>query len=399
MSLPLPSHAPVKLKVMRVATVPAFMLHNMRGQIEALVGAGHEVVLVSSPDSQFSRLAELGVAETIPIDIPRRIQPLRDLRALFALTRAVRRVRPAVLHSTTPKAGLLCAIAGLIVRVPIRLHTFTGQIWVTLAGPLRWVSWIADRMMVLCSTRCYCDSPSQRTFLEAEGIAPPGRLHVLGDGSLSGVDLARFSLARTRECGAETRARLGIAATAAVVVFVGRVNRDKGVVDLLSAFGRLREVHPEVQLVIVGPMDHGRDALSPAEHSRLVGTPGVVWVDYDPRPERYLAAATIYCLPSYREGFPTAVLEAAALSVPTVGTRIVGMIDTVVHEQTGLLVPAGNVSELAQALIRLVGDPELCRRLGAQAQDRVERQFGSARLGALLLQEYQDVFQSVGTGA
>ena len=399
MSPPVPAHVPVKLKVMRVATVPAFILHNMRGQIEALVGADHEVVLVASPDSQFPRLAELGVAETIAIDIPRRIQPLRDLRALFALTRAIQRVRPAVLHSTTPKAGLLCAIAGLIARVPIRLHTFTGQVWVTLSGPLRWVARMADRVILHCSTRCYCDSPSQRTFLEIEGIAPAGRLHVLGDGSLSGVDLARFSPARTRACGAETRARLGIAATAAVVVFVGRVNRDKGVVDLLSAFVRVREVHPEAQLVVVGPIDDGRDALSPAEHSRLVCTPGVIWVDYDPRPEDYLAAATVYCLPSYREGFPTAVLEAAALSVPTVGTCIVGMIDTVVHEQTGLLVPAGNVFELAQALIRLVGDPELCRRMGAQAQDRVERQFDSAHLGALLLEEYQDVFRSIGTGA
>ena len=373
---------------MVVATVPAFLLHNMRSQIESMVGAGHEVTLVASSDEHFARLGDLGAVNVIGIQIPRKISILRDLGALWRLHAAMRRVRPVIVHSTTPKAGLLCAIAARLAWVPVRLHTFTGQVWATLSGPVRLLARMADRLIVRLSTCCYCDSHSQREFLESEGIARRGRIDVLGDGSLSGVDLSRFSPERSASLGAITRARLGIPASADVFVFVGRINRDKGVVELAAAFKRVLAAEPDARLLLVGPPDTRGNALSASEQAAIVAVPGVIRIPYDPQPEQYLACATVFCLPSYREGFPTVVLEAAALAIPAIGTRIVGMTDTIIDGETGLLVPAGDVTALADAMLELIRNPERRARLARAARLRVEHKFSSDRLSRLLLAEY-----------
>ena len=377
-----------RARIMVVATVPAFLLHNMRSQIESMVASGYAVTLVASPDEHFARLATLGAVDVIGIRMPRKISPWVDCLALWRLHAAIRRVRPSIVHSTTPKGGLLCAIAGRLAGVPVRLHTFTGQVWTTLSGPVRVMARLADRLIVRLSTTCYCDSPSQRDYLESQGIARPGRIGVLGDGSLSGVDLSRFSPERAAVLAATTRARLGIGATEDVVVFVGRVTRDKGVVELAAAFTRVRAAGREARLLLVGPLDNNVDALPASEQAWIAALPGVIRIPYDPQPEQYLSCATVFCLPSYREGFPTVVLEAAALAIPAIGTRITGMTDTIVDGETGLLVPARDVPALADAMLEMMRNPERRNRMARAARARVERQFTSDRLSRLLLAEY-----------
>jgi glycosyltransferase involved in cell wall biosynthesis len=378
------------MRIVRVATVPFFVLHHLEGQIGALVAAGHEVHVVTSPGEGFDRIAALGVAGVEAAAIPREISPLADLGALIRLCLLLKSLNPDLLHSNTPKAGLLGAIAAFLCGVPVRLHTFTGQAWAERSGPVRWLGRLADRIIIALNTLCYADSASQRDFLIREGIATAAKLAVLGAGSLGGVDLARFDAARLRGEAAEARARLGIAPQAKVVVFVGRVTRDKGIAELVAAFGRLQNA----ALVLVGPLEPERDPLPEATRREIERHPAIRAVGYDARPEVYLAFADLLCLPSYREGFGIAVIEAAALGVPCVGTRIVGLSDAIVDGKTGVLVPPKDAKALAGALETLLNDDARRAVLGAAARKRVHEEFDAKKMNEKLLQEYARLAQS-----
>ncbi len=377
-------------RIARVATVPYFLVHNLGEQIPALVRAGHEVDVVSSGGSDWGDLASMEGVTAVTIEIPRKIAPFSDARALFQLYLHFRRRRYEIVHSNTPKAGLLCALAARAAGVPIRLHTFTGQPWVEMKGLLRWVARTCDRIVVALNTLCYADSPSQRAFLISEGIGGESSLRVLGAGSIAGVDVARWERARTNHRTAATYAALGIPDGALVVVFVGRVTRDKGVVELLLAFKELLARGSDSYLVIVGPLDEGTtDGELRAQLAAVAGNARIRLAGYDPEPERTLAIADLLCLPSYREGFGNVVIEAAVMGVPTVGTSIVGLRDSVQDGVTGILVPAKDSAALAGALGRMLGDAALRSTMGRAARSRALELFDAGRVNALVLQEYE----------
>ena len=379
------------MRIVRVATMAFVVLHHLAGQIRASMGAGHEVILISSPDAGSDRLGSLGASEVVLVPIPREIEPFADLVALIRLWRQFRRLRPDIVHSITPKAGLLTALAARVCGVRIRLHTFTGQAWVERKGPVRWLGRMADRVITLLNTRCYADSFSQRDFLESERLCRPGSIRVLGAGSLSGVPLERFDPVRLEAAASKIRAGLLLSENARVILFVGRVTRDKGIVELVDAFRALQPRVPGATLLLVGPLEPERDPLPEATLAEIGRNPGIHALGYVANPEHYMAASDVFCLPSYREGFGIVAIEAAALGLPCVGTRIVGLSDAVVDGATGLLVPPKDARSLAAALENLLRDDALRARLGAAARERVAREFDESLLNAKLVAEYTEL--------
>jgi glycosyltransferase involved in cell wall biosynthesis len=368
------------------------MRHHIGGQIQATVAAGHEVHLISSPISDFSgqnddRL-EFENTNFHPIPIARNLSPLSDLRSLLALYRCFREIRCDIVHSVTSKAGLLCALAGFAARVPLRLHTFAGQPWSGRTGPIRWISKACDWLIVRLNTCCYTDSESQRAFLIKEGVARDRHIRVLGAGSIAGVDLTRFSVARFDR--RQAKAGLAIPAQAVVIVFVGRISREKGVGELVAAFEQLDQTRQgQLHLLMVGPFETGRNALPPEARRILDQHAAIKVIGYTDKPEDYLAVADILCLPSYREGFGSVIIEAAAMGVPAVATRVTGLVDAVVEGETGLMVPPYDVAALAGALARLRDDIGLRQRLGAAARDRACRLFDAAVVNQLVIDDYE----------
>jgi len=382
------------MRIVRLATVPFFLLHHLRSQIDALVAAEHEVVLISSPIDGADALERIAGVRFVPIDMSRGIAPLRDLAALVPMVRLFRSFRPDVVHSTTPKAGLLCALAGFLARVPVRLHTFTGQPWLELSGPVRWFSRASDWLISRLNTHCYADSPSQCDFLIAEGLCRAGDISVLENGSLAGVDLSRFNSESLAGRALKCRETLAIPFTARVVLFIGRVTRDKGVLELADAFSRIKAADSEAYLVVVGPTEPERDPLPSALLQALESDERVRMTGYDTDPEKYLAMADLLCLPSYREGFPNVVIEAGALGVPTVGTRINGLRDAVVDGVTGLLVPAKNAAALAEALASLLKNEPKRKQMGNAARERVRNLFDSRVVNSRVLEEYKRLLKN-----
>jgi glycosyltransferase involved in cell wall biosynthesis len=379
------------MRICRVTTVPFILLHHLKSQIDATVAAGHEVHLVSSPSSDFRDGIEddlqLKGMHFHAIEIPRKMSPLADLRALIALYMYFRQSEFDVVHSVTSKAGLLCAIAALAARVPIRLHTFSGQPWAGLSGPIRRISIACDWLVARLNTQCYADSESQRAFLISEGVADSGHIKILGAGSIAGVDLSRFAPGRFEKD--MIKAELSIPLDAQVIVFVGRITREKGIVELVTAFSQLSQKgFDNVFLLLIGPFESDTHYLPDATKNNLERNPRIRVLGYTDTPEKFLAAADLFCLPSYREGFGSVVIEAAAMGVPTVATRVVGLVDSVVDDETGLLIPPKDADALADALSCLLADSKLRKKLGMAAQLRACALFDSVAINRLALNEY-----------
>ena len=309
------------------------------------------------------------------IDLLRPIAPLADLRAVFQLWRLFRREKFDIVHSLTPKAGLLAMLAAWMAAVPRRVHTFTGQVWATRTGKMRWLLKSLDRVIAHFATALLADGHSQRDFLVKEGIVTADRLSVLGAGSVCGVDTHRFtpnSQARTA-----IRRTYQIPTDALVLLYLGRLHVEKGLAELVAAFHHLRRHNDRLHLLLVGPdeWDSGLGQQPWTKNPENIHVVGLT-----AKPEQYMAAADIFCLPSYREGFGQSLLEAAATELPSIASQIYGISDAVVDGTTGLLVPARDVEGLTHALTRLIDDPALRHQLGQAARQRAIDVFSQTNL-------------------
>ena len=385
------------IRIARVATVAFFLVTQLKGQVTHLAKLGADVALICSPGPELKQLILSEHLRYIPVRIERSIHPLQDLIAVFTLYRIFKRQRFDVVHTTTPKAGLVAGMAAFLARIPVRMHTYTGQVWVTLHGPKRWMARFADRAIGWLATQCYADSPSQSAFLVSQGIVDNRKIKVIEQGSLAGVDLQRFAPALfSQQERIGIRESLGIPKDAQVMLFIGRIAPEKGIFELLSAFEMIRAEGFSVSLVLVGPLndDCGGEASITAQELKF--KPGVHYVGFSERPESFMSISDVLCLPSYREGFGTVVIEAAAMKVPTIGTRISGLADAVEDGVTGLLVDARSAEKLAAAMRRLLLEPGLRDSLASAAQKRCRKLFDSREITAAVASEY--IQSLAGTG-
>lgn len=373
-------------KLCFVATIPAVVHSFLKGHIHA--SAEKWAVNVISNPAGAELLDELN-ARFIPLAIERKISPWRDLLTLVQLVNLFRRERFDLVHSIMPKTGLLAMLAGWLTGVPNRIHTFTGQVWATRRGWKRSVLKLFDRLIVFFATHVLIDSPSQRDFLVSEGVLPHGKGVVIGCGSICGVDEHRFHPdARSRDV---VRRELEIGQAQTVILFLGRLNRDKGILDLASAFAEIASHRADVVLALVGaeedvPFARIQDICGPCREQ-------LRRVNFTPEPERYMAAADIFCLPSYREGFGQVIIEAAACGVPAVASRIYGITDAVEEGHTGLLFPAGDVAALERALLKLITDRDLRQQMGGAARARSLELFPSQKITGAMLALYRDLLE------
>lgn len=385
------------IRLARVSTVPYFVVSQLSGQLDAIVRSGVDVTVISSDGPELGRLKSVELPlSIITVEIARSISMMKDIRALWRLFWIFRRERFDIVHSTNPKAGLLAAIAGRFAGVPVRLHTFTGQPWVSLQGPLRLVASWSDSLIGRFNTQCYADSESQRQFLVDQGVISPHQVSVIGAGSVAGVDLERFNAIRFSDRDrVQTRVKLGIPSDVPILLFVGRITADKGVRELLAAFHEMKQTGSRAHLVFVGPFDLERSAGNNVTRAEIDDIRDTHMVGYTEQPEVYMAIADILCLPSYREGFGTVVIEAAAMSVPTVGTDIYGLSDAVVNGETGILVPPHDATSLKRALFSLLDDPVRCAAMGAASRCRAERLFDAKKVNESVIAEYHRMLSSV----
>lgn len=355
-------------RIFFVATVNfainAFLLNHLK----ALSKYFDVAVIVNTEDADF--LIKQGInVKVIPLKISRNIHILSDIACLIRLISIFIKYHPSAVHSITPKAGLLAMLAAFFARVPFRVHTFTGQVWATKVGLKRLMLKSFDRLIAVLTTFNIVDSPSQRQFLIDEKVLCKKNSIVFGLGSVSGVDLKRFksSKAAFDEC----RHTLEISEGAFVFTYLGRLNKDKGVLDLANAFSLIE--NKKAYLLIVGPDEGGFvDEIKKINAHKLEQ---IRFVGFTSVPEQYLAASNALCLPSYREGFGSVIIEAAAMGLPAIASNIYGISDAVVNNQTGLLHTPADVSSILFCLNTFLNDSRLVKKYGDAAKLRAINEF------------------------
>lgn len=384
-----------------VTTIADAQWQFMRGQNAFLIDAGFELHGIASPGPLLHELARRDGLTVHPVRMSREIRPLADLAALWRLVRVLRRVRPHILHVSTPKAALLAGLAGWWTRVPIRVFLVRGLICDGTSGARGRLLRLAEALTVRLCHRAYFTSHSLLEFAEENGIIGPGRGIVLQNGMSNGIDAEQFHPHRVTPAPLARSISLHGPAErpdGPVIGFVGRLGRDKGIDLLWHAWQRLRKEFPRARLLIVGGWERERP-VAPAVREALERDPRVELTGRVEDVAPYYRAMSVFAFPSRREGFPNAPMEAAAMALPVVATRAVGTVDAVVDGVTGTLTPSGDADAFAGAIARYLREPELGRQHGNAGRQRVLRHFQPTPLWRALLAELRVLLRASGLPA
>ena len=381
-----------KKKIIRTATVPLSLDLFCRGLLKELSGT-YEVIALSSPLPELDNIRKREGVRTIGVPIRRRIRPFQDLVSLVRLFFVFRKEKPDMVHSITPKAGLLSMMAAWAARVPVRIHTFTGLIFPYEKGWKRWVLFHTDRLTAACATHVIPEGEGvKEDLLHYKVTRKP--LHVLGNGNVRGIDLNHYARTeQTQEKTVQIRREFGIDEKDFVFVFVGRLDRDKGIDDLVTAFLRLERQYPGVHLLLVGaeeadgkPLKDSTRQLIREASSHIHLSDG--WQD-DVRP--WYAAADALVHPSHREGFPNVVIEAGAMDLSSIVTDVNGSREIVQQGRNGTIVPAGNPDALYKAMESFVVRPEWVHEMSKNARNIIADRYEQRYVRDCLLDYYKEV--------
>lgn len=358
-------------KICFVATVEFAVSAFLLEHFHKLSKSYDLTLLVNTNNARFLEERGLHQVKVVSIPIKRSINILSDLYVLYSLAIYFKEHQFDAVHSITPKAGLLANLAASFVHVNHRIHTFTGQVWATKSGCKRLILKGLDKIIAQLTTHNLVDSYSQKNFLVNEGVLNEFKSSVIGPGSISGVNLKRFE--SNTEKRNVVRKNLDLPDDAFVILYLGRLALDKGVIDLANAFNLL-DKFSHVYLMYVGP-DEGR--LVDQLKSIVLHSNRLRFVDYTKKPEEFINASNVLCLPSYREGFGNVVIEAAACGVPGVVSNIYGLSDAIVDQFTGLFFEVGNVEDMSKKLEQLIVDEDKLKLLSINAKSRAIKYFNS----------------------
>ena len=382
------------MKLARVATMSFSIVSQLRKQLEAIKNQKIDITIISGRDDGMEFIDNLDIPHK-DIQIPRDISLIKDFLALVNLYLYFKREDFDIVHSTTPKAGLLTSIAGFFARVPIRLHTFTGQAWANLSGFKKWICIQMDKVIISLNSQVYADSFSQVEFLlEQKVIKNLEDIKVLGDGSLAGVDLQRFSDTEKEIFREKRRAEFNIPHESFVFIYLGRINIDKGINEIIQSFNKLTKENKNTHLILVGPIDIKQPTEKNRVENLIKDSINITRYEYTDSPERFLSMSDVLCCPSYREGFGTVVIEAAAMGITSIGSDVVGLKDSIINNQTGLLFRCGDSEDLREKMQLLMDNHELRKSLSENAVKNAMNRFSSSRLSNLVLDEYREKYDN-----
>ncbi len=361
----------------------------LAGRLRTLKSAGFRVTLISSPGPFLATTAKSEGVDFHELPMERGISFFRDLKSFIKLTRLLQQLRPDVVEFSTPKAGLLGMIAARLIGVKCRVYLLRGLRLETVTGLKRVAMTVAERLTSYCAQVVLCSSRSLRQQALALRLAPEGKLQMLGNGSSHGVDTERF--APGPSC---LRWSLGIPDRVPVIGFVGRLTRDKGIPELLQGFSKVLQQAPEARLLMVGWFDESEDALDASMRSQILEHPRIVYTGFVEDTAPYYRAMDFLILPSKREGFPNAVLEAAATGIPVITTFATGARNAVVAGVTGLLIPKGSTAAICAACLELIRDWERRMRMGREARAWVQEYFPESEVLGLTVAFYRNLLHT-----
>ncbi len=425
----------MKKKIIRACTV-SLSVGFVAGMLPDLMKK-YEVVLLSSPGPEIDEAREKYGVRTIEVPMERHISLMRDIASLWRIIKVFWKERPDMVHSMTPKAGLLCMVAGWLTRVPVRVHTFTGLVFPTATGLQRRILMATDALTCFCATHVIPEGEGVKSDLLNNGITKKP-LKVLGYGNVRGIDLDKFSVLSVEsskkfsvlsvECSDNEKTQNSKLKTF-TFLFVGRIVRDKGMNELMAAFDMLSKKYPQARLVLVGPYEDSLDPVSDETRRIIKDNPAIEAVGTKRGDDllAYYAAADCFVFPSYREGFPNTVIEAGAMGLPCIVTDINGSREIIVNgngqramlahtfrcenvngnetlryenvsgsvvvKDNGLIIPSKDAEALYLAMERMMTDGEMRQGMASCARQMIADRFEQGFVRRCLYDFYDEIIE------
>lgn len=376
-------------KICFVVASPYTALSFLKDHIKAL-SAIYEVYLVANQAIP-SVIESLDIKDFKCIQIERNINIQSDVRAVLELHKYFKEQKFEAVHSVTPKAGLITALAAYLAQIPHRIHIFTGQVWATKHGMMRFLLKYMDKMIVKLDNHILVDGKGQRQFLINNHIVSTANSRVLGDGSICGVNTNNFI--PNQNTKKNIRMELQIPNDKTVFVFMGRLNKDKGITELLTAYDRICNTYKNTFLVLFGN-DEGNYQDTFSQYTNIKNHTNFLYYGRTDKPYEMLQVADVFVLPTYREGFGSSVIEASCLGIPVICSDAYGVMDAMVDNKTGLRCKVADVDSLYQCMEKLSMNPNLRQELGSNGRERVLKYFSNDRLTKLWVEFYRNILKS-----
>ncbi len=344
-------------KLIRITTVPSSLLGLLTGQLKFMSNYFNIIGVASSGD-KLKQVRENEGIETHAIEMTRSISPIKDLIATYKLYKFLKKEKPDIVHTHTPKAGTLGMIAAKLARVPHRLHTIAGLPLLEARGMKRILLDTVEKITYSCATRILPNSYGLRSIILENNFTRPSKLKVIGNGSSNGIDTSYFDIKiYSDETRSELRKKLKINEKDKVFLFIGRMVKDKGINELVQAFEELSKMNSNCKLIFVGPREDHLDPLSPETENIIETNQQIISVGFQQDVRPFLAISNILVHPSYREGFPNVVLQAGSMKLPCIVSNINGSNEIIEHNKNGLIVPVKDKNSLKVAMQYMMDNP------------------------------------------
>lgn len=377
-----------KTRILRITTVPMSLMLQLADQPAFLAANGFDVHLLSSPGKEWDKINK-GAWNMHCVKMHRAITPFRDVISLWHICKVIWLVKPHIVHTHSPKAGLLGMLAAKICGVPIRIHTLAGTPMATANGLTRWLLKQMEKLTYACSHEVWVNANTLRNWVVEQKMIKPTNAIVLLQGSSNGVDVEKFSIDRLNDLDKQRLIRkLGFSEDAIIWLAISRVVHDKGYDELLSAFEQLYPFYPNVRLVVIGPIEQGIDPISRQSASILKNHPGILHIEWSDEIPVWLSLADGLIHASYREGFPNVLLEAGAAGCPVLVSNIKGNIDLISNTSLGTIFQVKDTNDLLNAMKRWLENPEDALVAAKQLKMLVSHHYDRKKMHQAILNRY-----------
>ena len=381
-----------KPKLFRISTVPMSLNLLLKGQLEYLNNY-FDVTAISGEGNDLEIVKKREGVNVHPIEMHRHISLVQDLKSLWHLYRYFKKEKPDIIHSITPKAGLLSMIAGKMAGVPIRMHTFTGLIFPHKDGYMKHTLIMMDKLLCKAATHVYPEGNGVKEDLQRHHITNKP-LKIIANGNINGIDLDEYNPSLfSDEFKKLTKHKYGINDVDFVFLFVGRLVIDKGLRELVGAFNHLSEKIPNIKLILVGPRENEKSTKKKKMFSVIENNPNILEIGYQQEVRPFYAISDVFVLPSYREGFPNAVIQAGAMELPSIVTNISGCNEIIKDYKNGIIVPKKDKKILEGAMHALIQVPELRKNLKQNTRQIISQYFDKNIVWRELKKEYDRLMQ------
>lgn len=376
-------------KLIRITTVPMALRYLLPGQMRYMQQQGFDVLMISADGPELKDVLDNEGCPHIIVPLTRKITPFKDLACLWQLIKIFRKHKPDIVHTHTPKAGLIGMLAARFSGVRIRIHTVAGMpLMVETGAKYRLLKFI-EKLTYWAATQVWPNSQSLYRYIVANKLAPQKKLQVIGKGSSNGINLDRFSPQAIAPTTLEQiKQQIQWQQDALYMLCVGRLVKDKGITELVNVFTQLQVSHPNLRLVLVGQYETELDPLPEATLSQIDNNPAIITTGWSNEIPAFMQLAHLFVFPSHREGFPNVLLQAAAMQVPIVCSAIAGNVDIVTDGKTGLLFPAGDEAALLQQTTKALENREDMQQMANTLYEEVQQYYRQQNVWAAIQAEY-----------